>query len=185
MSETKDGGTAAPDARPPIEMVYAVARNGVIGRDGGMPWRLPSDLAGFKARTMGAAVVMGRRTHESIGRPLPGRLNIVLTRRGDYDAPGCLVVDGVEAALEAVADHVARAGWPDRIAVIGGAAIYRAFEPMADRLAVTYVDAAPEGDTRVPPVDPTRWREVSREVRERDPRDSAPTQFVVYERRGR
>ena len=167
----------------PIEMVYAVAENGVIGRDGTMPWRLPSDLARFKARTLGKAVIMGRKTFESIGRPLPGRLNVIVTRNRDYRAEGATVVDGIEAAVAAVEAHRTAEGWPDAIAVIGGAEIYRQFEPWADTLAVTYVKATPEGETTMPPEDEAVWRQVSREAIERHERDSAATEFVVFERR--
>ena len=169
--------------RLPIEMVYAVAENGVIGRDGAMPWRLPSDLARFKARTMGKAIVMGRKTFESIGRPLPGRLNVVVTRDPGYRAEGCLVANGIEGAIAAVEEHRARKGWPDAIAVIGGAEIYRQFEPRADSLAVTYVNARPDGDTVMPPEDGAVWREVSHEAVDRDERDSADTEFAVFVRR--
>ena len=169
--------------RLPVEMIYAVAENGVIGRNGAMPWRLPSDLARFKARTMGKAVVMGRKTFESIGRPLPGRLNVIVTRNADYRADGCLVVDGIDAAVEAVLDHREREGWPAAIAVIGGAEIYRQFERRADTLAVTYVNATPEGDTTLPPEDGAVWRQVSHEVVERAEGDSADTEFAVFARR--
>ena len=169
--------------RLPIEMVYAVARNGVIGNEGAMPWRLPSDLARFKARTLGKAVVMGRKTHESIGRPLPGRLNVIVTRDHDYRADGCHVAHSIEGALRLVHEHREREGWPNAIAVIGGAEIYRQFEPMADGLAVTFVDAAPEGDTRLPPEDGEVWQQVSREAVERAPGDSAGTEFAVFRRR--
>lgn len=163
---------------PKVELIYAVAENGVIGRDGGMPWRLPSDLKHFKARTMGMPVVMGRKTFESIGRALPGRRCIVVTRRADYQAPGCEIANDIDAALA-----LARSGDPERICVIGGAEIYRQTMDRADRLVVTEVAASPEGDTTMDPIDPGEWREVARGTPDPDPRDSARIAFVTYERR--
>ena len=161
----------------PVELVYAVARNGVIGRDNAMPWRLPTDLRHFKAVTLGNPVIMGRRTFESIGRPLPGRRNIVVTRRADYAAPGCEVYGDLSTALDVATASAAR------VCVIGGAEIYRQAMDRADRLVVTHVRAAPGGDTAMPPVDPAVWTPAAREAVERDPNDSAPTERVVYERR--
>lgn len=163
---------------PEVELIYAVARNGVIGRGGGMPWRLPTDLQGFKARTMGMPVVMGRKTFESIGRALPGRRCIVVTRQADYEAPECEVAHDVESALA-----LAAGGDPPRICVIGGAEIYRQSMHRADRLIVTEVAAEPEGDTSMPAIDAETWREVARIRPERDPRDTASVEVVTYERR--
>lgn len=163
----------------PVELVYAVARNGVIGRDNAMPWRLPSDLARFKAATMGNPIIMGRRTFESIGRPLPGRRNIVITRQADYHADGIEVVASPDDALTlAETTEGARA-----ISVIGGAEIYRALLGRADRLVVTHVDAEPEGDTTMPPIDGAIWQRVSLEKGEPHPKDSAEVSFAIYERR--
>ena len=162
-----------------IELIYAVAEDGTIGDAGGMPWRLPSDLKRFKAHTLGAPVVMGRKTHESIGRPLPGRRNIVVTRRPDYAAPGCEVYGDLTRALDA-----ATASAP-RVCVIGGAEIYRQAMDRADRLVVTHVDARPGGDTVMPAIDRTVWEPISTETVEPDPIDTAPTTRVVYERIGR
>ena len=161
-----------------IELIVAVARNGVIGRDGAMPWRLPTDLKHFKRRTLGMPVVMGRKTFESIGRALPGRRCIVVTRDAAYRADGCEVAAGVESALA-----LAASGDPERVCVIGGAEIYRQTMDRADRLVVTEVDATPEGDTVLPPIDPAAWREVARAMPDADPRDSDPIAFVTYERR--
>ena len=140
-----------------VTIVAAVARNGVIGVDGGLPWHLPDELALFKELTMGHVLVMGRRTYESVGRPLPGRTTVVETRQPDWHgAEGVLRAGSVAAALElgATAD--------DEVFVVGGAQVYAEALPLADRLALTFVDAAPEGDTRFPEVDWSRWRETAR-----------------------
>lgn len=133
-------------------MVIARADNGVIGRDGALPWRLPEDLKRFKALTMGAPMIMGRKTFESLPGRLPGRRHIVLTR-GDWSAEGAETASSVQAAL-------ALAGGA-RVSIIGGAEIYRLFEPLADRIELTEVHATPEGDTVQPPF--TGWREAARE----------------------
>lgn len=160
-----------------IELIYAVADDGTIGDRGAMPWRLPSDLRRFKAHTLGTPVVMGRRTFESIGRALPGRRNIVVTRTPGYGAPGCEVHADLDAAIDAAARGA------ERVSVIGGAEVYRQCMSRADRLVVTHVRARPGGDTRMPPVDPAVWVPVSREAIDADPADTADTERVVYERR--
>jgi dihydrofolate reductase len=138
---------------PRITLHLARADNGVIGRDGGLPWRLPADLRRFKAQTMGKPMIMGRKTFESFPSPLPGRRHIVLTRDGRWSAPGAEVAHSVEAAI-------ALAEAPD-IAVIGGAEVFALFLARADRIELTEVHAAPEGDATVPAF--TGWREVERE----------------------
>ena len=136
-----------------VSLVVARADNGVIGRDNALPWRLPADLQHFKRLTMGKPIVMGRRTFESIGRPLPGRENIVLTRDPDWRAEGVTVAAGLDIAL---ANDV------PEVAIIGGAAVYALALPLADRIHLTEVHASPEGDTLLPPFGP-EWREVARE----------------------
>lgn len=137
-----------------ITLVLARAANGVIGRDGSLPWRLPADLKRFKALTMGRPMIMGRKTFDSFPAPLPGRRHIVLTRDQDWRAEGAEPVHSPDAAL-------ALAG-PDA-AVIGGAEIYALLLDRADRVELTEVHASPEGDATVPPFDPAVWREVARE----------------------
>lgn len=164
-----------------IALVAAVAENGVIGADGGMPWHYPADLEQFKETTMGHPVVMGRKTYESIagrlGGPLPGRTNVVLSTR-DPDLPeGAVSVDGVESAIEAARDDLAMRHGQDTVYVVGGATVYEQFLPEADRLVLTEVPESPEGDTYFPDVG-DEWTEVSREERD----DLA---FVVYERGNR
>ncbi len=141
-----------------VTIVAAIAANGIIGRDGGLPWpRLPGELPRVKRLTMGHVLVMGRRTYDSIGRALPGRTTVVVTRQPDWRAEGVLVADSVERALEIGAEH-------DReIFVFGGAEVYAATVPRADRMVLTWVDQEPAGDTTFPGVDWRDWREVGRE----------------------
>ncbi len=150
-----------------ISLVVAVSRNGVIGRDGGLPWHISSDLKRFKEITMGKPVVMGRKTWESLPKkPLPGRRNIVITRQADYQATSADVVASAEAALGlCVAEP--------EVAVIGGGEIYSLFWPLAGRLYLTEVDLDIEGDTRFPRVVASEWIERSREVHAQGPNDSA------------
>ncbi|MFO6423705.1 type 3 dihydrofolate reductase [Motilimonas sp. KMU-193] len=126
-----------------IAMIAAMANNRVIGKDNQMPWHLPADLKFFKATTLGKPVLMGRRTYESIGRPLPGRLNVVITRDSSWHAEGVTVAASPEAALALVAEH-------EEVMVIGGGAIYQAFLPLADTLYLTFIQADIEGDTQFP-----------------------------------
>jgi len=162
-----------------ITFVAALARNRVIGRRNGLPWRLPEDLRQFKAVTMGHSVIMGRKTYESllaaIGHPLPGRLNVVVTRSPDYTAPGCIVAASLEAAIAAAAPAA-------EVFVIGGAEIYHAALASAQRLHLTEIDADFEGDARFPDPPPGVWREVSRESHLPSPEFAYGYAFVVYER---
>jgi len=157
-----------------VTLVVAIGANGVIGVDGGLPWRLPEDLASFKALTMGHPMVMGRRTFESIGRALPGRTTIVVTRDPDWSADGVDVAPTLEAALE-------RAGeLDDEVFLVGGAKVYaQALKAgLVDLMCVTRVAASPEGDTRFPSIDWMQWREVGRV-----PHGGEPSfDIVTYER---
>jgi dihydrofolate reductase len=159
-------------------LIAAVAANGVIGSANAIPWRLPSDLKRFKAITLGHPVVMGRRTFQSIGRPLPGRDNLIVSR-GDFQAAGTTTVASVATAL-ALADTLAGEG--GEVFVIGGAEVYRQALPLADRLYITEVEAAPDGDAWFPKIDPALWRVVGREKMPRAVADSASASFVTYER---
>jgi dihydrofolate reductase len=156
-----------------VTLVAAVARNGVIGADGGIPWHLPDDQRRFKELTVGHVLVMGRLTYESIGRPLPGRTTVVVTRTAGWSADddGVLVAPGVAEAL-ALAATV-----DDEVFVVGGSRVYEEALPLADRLELTWVDAEPEGDARFPAVDWDAWREVAREEHE-------GWAAVTYERAG-
>jgi len=148
-------------ATPDIALVVAVADNGVIGRGGDLPWRLPEDLKYFRAVTMGKPIVMGRRTYESIGRPLPGRPNIVITRNPDFHVDGVDVAATLDDALEIAARRAEEAGVSETM-IIGGAEIYRAALPRADRLYLTEVHEAVGGDTLFPDYDRNEWSETWR-----------------------
>ena len=168
-----------------IALIAAVARNGVIGRDGAMPWHLPADLRHFKQITLGKPVVMGRRTHQSIGRPLPGRANIVITRDRNYRAAGCTVVHSPEEAIAAADAAAASAGGDaaDEIVVIGGGSVYAAFLPRAERIYLTRVDVEVTGDTRFPTLDPAEWHATSRREHPADAHNPYACTFLVLERR--
>lgn len=163
-------------------ILVAVAENGIIGRDGDMPWRLSTDLKRFKALTLGKPVVMGRKTYESIGKPLPGRANVVISRTSVIEHPEVRTADSLPAAI-ALAEELARNQGGDEICIIGGGQIYGQAIGLADRLCVTHVQTAVEGDTSFPAIDPALWsvgETVDVPVGEKD---SYPTRFVVYDRR--
>ena len=159
-----------------ISYVVAVSKNGVIGREGGLPWHISSDLKRFKEITMGKPVVMGRKTWESLPRkPLPGRRNIVITRQRGFAPEGAEVAATPEEAL-------ALCGDAPEVAIIGGGEIYRLFWPLVDRLYLTEVDLEVEGDTHFPAVSPAEWREVGREVHPRGERDAAAFTLRILDR---
>ena len=167
----------------PLVVVAALGRNGVIGHEGGLPWRMPVDLARFRELTTGTPMIMGRRTWESIGKPLPGRESIVVSRDAALALPaGVLRAESPEAAMD-VAEARARAMDAASISLIGGAALFAALMSQADRLALTYVDLEPAGDTFFPEIDPPLWREASRIVPPRHPQDDATCVFVDLVRR--
>jgi dihydrofolate reductase len=166
-----------------IVLVVAVAENGVIGRDNQLPWRLKSELKYFRAVTMNKPVVMGRKTYVSIGKPLPGRTNIVVTRRDDFTAAGVLVAPGIDQALAAARGDALRRG-TNEIAVIGGTEIFNQTLPVANRLALTQVHAKPDGDTYFPAIDPAVWREIDRRPQPQGPDDEYGFTIVNYERSG-
>jgi dihydrofolate reductase len=158
-----------------IAIVVAMAENRVIGCDNRLPWHLPADLRHFKQLTLGKPVLMGRRTHESIGRPLPERTNIVVTRDRTYSAPGCIVAHSLESALEAAA------GWAE-VMVIGGTELYRQLLPRADHIYLTLVHARFEGDALFPELEAGEWRELERTDFPPDERNPWPYSFVRLER---
>jgi dihydrofolate reductase len=156
-----------------ITLVAAMARNRAIGRDGAMPWHLPRELRHFKETTMGKAIVMGRKTWESIGRVLPGRQNIVVTRNPDYRAEGCDVVGSLEEAVSVASS--------EEVMIIGGGELYAAALPHADRLVLTLVDFDPEADTWFPEWDDGSWLEVS--ARDEAPDEKNPQAYRVIDLR--
>lgn len=160
----------------------AVAENGIIGADGDMPWRLSSDLKRFKAGTMGKPVVMGRKTFESIGRPLPGRLNIVVTRDRTWSRDGVETTGSLDDAVRLATVRARCMTGADEIAIIGGGEIYAQAIDRADRLHITHVLAEVDGDTRFPAIDPSVWKAVACEDVPAGERDSHATRHCVWER---
>lgn len=160
------------DVPSPVSIVAAVAKNGVIGAQGDLPWRLPEDLQYFKRLTLGCPIVMGRKTYDSIGRPLPGRLNIVISRNPDLQIPGCESVNSIEAAL-----RVAQQQNAAEIFIIGGAQIYAQALSVAAKMYLTELRKPVEGDARFPDFAKQEWQEISRRPSEKNEFD-----FVVYER---
>jgi dihydrofolate reductase len=144
-----------------VILIAAVGRNGVIGRDNDLPWRIREDLQHFKHLTLGHTLVMGRKTYDSIGRPLPGRRTVVVTRQPDWSAPGVEVAHSLEEALKLADSNEADSDETD-VYVAGGGEIYRQALPYADRLELTEVDQSPAGDTTFPALDPTQWTETAR-----------------------
>jgi dihydrofolate reductase len=164
-------------ARPRLNLIVAWARNGVIGRGGTLPWHLPEDLRHFKATTLGHPIVMGRRTWESIGRALPGRRSIVLTRNPAWSAPGGETASSLAQALQ-MCEGAAE------VFVIGGAELFAQALPLAQRLFVTEIDADFEGDTFFPPTDPAAWRETSRQHLAPQPGRPFGMDFITLEAAG-
>ncbi len=183
--ETSDfgaSGEVAGGAEPlRLSLIAAVAENGVIGRDGEMPWKLSTDLRRFKAITSGKPVIMGRKTYASIGRPLPNRVHIVVTRDPAFKVEGLCVVPTLDAAVSAAIAAGAASDVVEAM-VIGGGEIYRAFLPRADRLYITHVAVTPDGDTRFPDIDLSTWHVISSEDVPAGPADTAASRFTIYER---
>src|SRR5688500_15388706 len=173
--ESPAGPSASPPHSPHLALIFAVARNGTIGRDGGLPWRLPDDLKRFRALTVGHAVIMGRKTWESLPRALPERQNIVVTRDRGFVAKDADVVHSLDAAL-------ARVSRPPPVFCIGGAELAKAAMAHADTLYLTEIDRDFTGDVVLPPIDRAQWREVSREPRRLDGAGGFDFAFVTYAR---
>lgn len=167
--------SAAPAPAPRICLIAAIAANRVIGRNNALPWRLPADLKRFKALTLGHPVVMGRKTYASIGRPLPGRRNLVITRNRGYSAPGCEIVHSLDAAIAACRGA-------QEIFIIGGAELYREAVPLAHRLEFTEIHAEFEGDATFPQFPLEQWREAAREIHSNEAGIPFRYDFVRYER---
>ena len=166
-----------------LALIVAAAENGVIGRDNKLPWHLPEDLGYFKRVTMGKPIVMGRKTYESIGRPLPGRTNIVITRNPEWQAEGVRALPDLEAAL-ALAEEIALIDGAEELMVIGGAEIYAAALPLAERLYLTRVHADVPGDAWLPDIDWSQWQELGRERHSASEANPYDYSFLVYGRAG-
>jgi dihydrofolate reductase len=164
-----------------IIIIAAVAENGVIGRGNALPWRLKSDMTHFRALTMGKPVLLGRKTYQSIGKPLAGRTTIVISRDKNFSAPGIVVAPNLEAALATARGDALRRG-ADAIIVAGGADIYGHALPLATRLVITHVHKRVDGDARFPAIDTKLWRESARSEHNPGPQDEAAFAFVSYER---
>lgn len=173
--------TVAPDTRPALVIVAAVAKNRVIGHGNQLVWRLPSDLKRFKAITLGKPIIMGRKTFQSIGKPLPGRANIIVTRDPTFAADGIETAATLDAALALATTRANEMGAPE-IILGGGADLYAQAMPLADRLDITEVNLAPDGDALFPEIDRIVWREISREPGARTEKDEADFEVVRYGR---
>lgn len=170
-----------PSPEPTIALVVAMGENRAIGRGGDLPWHLRSDMKFFRKVTMGNPVIMGRRTFKSLPRVLDGRLNIVLTRDEGFVAPSAVMAHSLEEGLQAARESCARTG-AGEIMIIGGEDVFREVLPQTGRIYLTEVHASPEADTWFPELDPTAWREVSREMHKAGPKDDHDFSFVILER---
>lgn len=160
-----------------ISLVVAMSENNAIGRNGALPWHLPNDLKHFKQVTWGKPIIMGRTTYESIGKPLPGRTNIILTRDANFEAPGCTVLHSKEAVLEVCQAE-------DEIMIMGGAQIYQLFLPLVTKLYLTLVHTKIEADTFFPPLDFDAWQEVERVRCAQDEKHEVAYSFITFVREG-
>lgn len=159
-----------------LSLIVAMAKNRTIGINNTLPWRCPEDLKHFKALTMGHHMIMGRKTFDSIGKPLPGRTTVVVTRNSDLDIPGCVIEHGLEEAIAACAGD-------DEVFIVGGAELYRQALPLVDTLYITEIQQDVEGDAHFPTFDPSEWREVAREVKSQETPQPLQFHFVTYRRK--
>ena len=159
-----------------ISLIAAMSRNRVIGKNNKLPWDMPADMNYFRNMTKNKPVIMGRKTYESIGRPMPDRINIIITRDKEYKAEGCIVVSNVDDALKSVKGN-------KEVMVIGGAQIYKEFLPKADRIYLTIIDEEIEGDTYFPEFNKDEWKETKREEHKADKKNPYPYTFLVLERK--
>src|SRR5690606_308269 len=159
-----------------ISLLVAMDKNRLIGKDNDLPWRLPADLAYFKRVTMGHPIIMGRKTYDSIGRPLPGRENIIVTRDTSYKMEGCKVIHSIDEILKLNEEH------DQELFVIGGAEIFKEILPYSDRLYITEIDEEFEGDTYFPAFDKSEWKVISEEKGVKDEKNPYDYTFMVYEK---
>lgn len=164
-----------------ISMIVAIGKNNVIGVKNKLPWQMPADMKRFVKVTTGKPVIMGRKTYESIGRPLPHRTNIILTR-SDYHADGCIITHSVEEAVEEAKKIIEKTNNEKEIMIIGGASIYEQFLPLAKRMYITYIDAEVGGDVFFPDFDKTEWKQTFREEHQKDGKNLYDYTFVTLER---
>ena len=166
-----------------LAMIVAMAKNNVIGRDNDMPWHLPADLKQFKSITLGSPIIMGRKTYESIGKPLPGRLNIILSRNPELVIEGCKVVNSLDDALKIAKESNASSDEPkEEIFIVGGAYLYNSYISEIDTLYLTQIDAEIEGDTFFPDYTRFEWKETQRVERPADESNQYPLTFLTLER---
>lgn len=159
-----------------ISAICAMSENHVIGKNNQLPWHLPADLAHFKKITMGNPILMGRKTYESIGKPLPGRCNIIMTHHVDYQAPGCIVVSSLEKALAAAAKE------SDELFIIGGATLFQELLPITQKLYITLIHQQIEGDTFFPAFDKKEWKEIERTDHLADEKNKYAYSFIIFDR---
>lgn len=162
--------------KPIVSIIVAIGNDRVVGKDNKLPWNLPADLAHFKEKTMGKPVIMGQKTFESIGRPLPGRTNVVLTLDKDFAASGCIVAHSIEEALEKLKDF-------EEVMIAGGVSIYRQFLPLADRMYLTIIEGDFEGDAFFPEFDWAEWEETERADNAADKENPYPYSFLTLKRK--
>ncbi len=158
-----------------ISAICAMSENHVIGKNNQLPWHLPADLMHFKKITLGNPIVMGRKTYESIGQPLPGRCNVVITSNMDYHAPGCVVVHSIKEALTTTKDN-------DEIFIIGGASLYQEMLPLTQRLYITLIHQQIEGDTFFPEFNKAEWQEIECVDHDVDAKNNYPYSFIILDR---
>lgn len=165
-----------------VAMIAGVAENNVIGSGGRIPWRIPSDMAFFRRTTMGKPIIMGRKQYETVGRPLPGRTNVVVSRQQGYQPEGVIVINDLAAAIEH-GKAIAEADGVVEVMIIGGGEIYAQAMPSAGRLYVSHITLAPDGDVVFPAIDPAVWRVSDEPPVEASPNDEAPFHIRIYERK--
>jgi len=163
-------------SKPMLSLIWAMDNNRLIGRDNALPWKLPADMAWFRQQTMGKPILMGRKTYASIGRPLPGRVNLVLSRQADLQIDGCIVVHDINEVYAAVPDA-------EEIMVMGGAEIYALLLDQADRLYITAIDDAFEGDAWFPAFDVESWQQLSQQAHQPDEKNPYPYTFTILARK--
>lgn len=176
MTRIRTSKALSPSEPMSCSIIVALSENNVIGSGNQLPWRLSADLKRVKALTMGHHLIMGRKTYESIGRPLPGRTNVIITRNGSFAPQGCVVVNSLQAALDMAKDDT-------EVFVFGGGEIFREALPLVDKIYMTVVHCTLDGDTHFPPLDPTEWTELERQEFMADEKNQYDYSFVTLQRK--